>query len=332
MSHFDENKYKNPVTGEEIHRQLTPRFTGLQTFMRLPSMESGNEKLQGLDIGVIGVPYDAAVTYRTGARMGPREVREKSILTRSFNPLTKVAPYEICRVSDLGDVPFRNGNDEESSNEDIYQYYQALTAASVAPMSIGGDHSISYPILKALAEQSGPLGLIHIDAHVDTLEGFQGAKFSHGSPFFHAVNEGLIDPKKCIQIGIRGSEHQGLNSNSEKFGMRVIYIEEFEELGVDAVIAEARKVVDDAPTYFTFDIDGLDPVYASGTGTPEAGGLTVREANQLIRGCRGLDIIGSDLVEVAPMYDPTEVTGVTAATLLFELTCLLSESVANNKK
>ena len=326
----DESIYINPVTGEKINPQKAARFTGIQSFMRSPLLQTTGEKLADIDIGLIGVPYDGGVSYRSGARLGPRAVREKSVLTRTENHHTRVAPFDICRVRDLGDVPFRNVLDMESSVDDIFNYYCALKKAGVAPMSVGGDHSISYPILKAMAAD-GPVAMVHIDAHVDSLGPLFGAKFHHGAPFYHAAKEGLIDPGHCVQIGIRGSEHQGTGNNSLDMGMRVIFIEEFEELGVDGVIAEARKVVGDMPAYFTFDVDGLDPVYASGTGTPEGGGIHMREAIKLIRGCRGLNIIGADLVEVAPMYDPTEVTTINAATLLFEITCLLSESVANHK-
>lgn len=327
MSFSDESKIKNPVTGEEINPQISPRYSGVLSFMRTLMLTQTGESLQDLDIGIVGVPFDGAVTYRAGARLGPREVREKSVLTRTVNHHTKVAPFDICRIRDLGDIPLRNSIDVEGCMDDIFNFYNILQKAKVAPLSVGGDHSISYPILKALAKD-GPVGMIHIDAHVDTLGPLFGAKFHHGAPFYHAAKEGLIDPTRCVQIGIRGSEHLGTENNSLEMGMRVIFIEEFEELGVEGVIAEARRVVGNGPTYFTFDVDGLDPVYASGTGTPEAGGLNMREAIRIIRGMRGVNIIGADLVEVAPMYDPTEVTGINAATLLFEITCLLSESVA----
>lgn len=330
MNFGDESILRNPVTGEEYNLQKSARYSGVSTFMRAPLLEMTGEELSELDIGMVGVPFDGGVTFRPGARMGPRAVREASRLMRTLHHATQVAPFDLCRVRDLGDVLFKNHHSVESCMEDMIEYFTALHAAGVVPMSIGGDHSVSYPILKAIASE-GPIAMVHFDAHVDTLGPLFGAKFHHGAPFYHAAKEGLIDPAHCIQIGIRGSEHQGTPNNSLEMGMRVIFIEEFVDMGPQAVIAEVRKVVGDMPTYLTFDVDGLDPIYASGTGTPEAGGIHMREAQQILRGLRGLNFVGGDVVEVAPCYDPTEVTAMSGATLMFEILCLLSEAVAQRK-
>ena len=330
MTRSDKGFYSQAVTGENINPQKSPRFTGIQTFMRSPLLHSTGEALSDVDIGIVGVPYDGGVTYRTGARLGPRAVREGSVLIRTVNHHTQIAPFDSSVVRDLGDVQFRNSQDMDSSIEDLTSFYTILKQADVTPLSVGGDHSISYPILKALAAD-GPVAMIHVDAHTDTMGPLYGAKFHHGAPFYHAAKEGLIDPKHCIQIGIRGSEHLGTENNSLAMGMRVVFIEEFVEIGVKGVIDEIQKTVGDMSCYFSFDVDGLDPVYASGTGTPEAGGLHMREAVDIIRGCRNLNFVGADLVEIAPMYDPTEVTTINAAALLFEITCLLSESIVSRR-
>lgn len=331
MSFGEESLRNNPVTGEEYNPQKSPRYSGVSTFMRAPLLEMTGEELSSLDIGMVGVPFDGGVTFRPGARLGPKAVREASRLMRTMHHATQVAPFDLCRVRDLGDVLFRNHYDMDSCVEDMIEYFTALHQAGVAPLSVGGDHSISYPVLKAIAADQ-PIAMIHFDAHTDTMGPLFGAKFHHGAPFYHAAKEGLIDPNHCVQIGIRGSEHHGTPNNSLDMGMRVIFIEEFVDLGVEAVIAEARKIVGDMPTYLTFDVDGLDPIYAPGTGTPESGGISMREAQQILRGLRGINFVGADVVEVAPCYDPTEITAQTGATLMFEMLCLLSEATAKRKR
>ena len=300
---------------------------GIPTFMRTPYQKDP----RGLDIALIGVPYDGGVTNRAGARHGPRDIRDKSSMMRSIHHVTKVNPYDLCSIADIGDVPFQEVFRHEKVVEDIEAFYRKIFEAKVIPLSAGGDHSITYPILKAIAKDQ-PVGLIHIDAHTDTWDEFQGSKFMHGTPFRRAHEDGLIDASRTIQIGIRGAQNtpEGWDYSLEQ-GMRVVFMEEFTKLGVDAVIQEALKVAGSGPTYLSFDVDGLDPVYTPGTGTPEIGGITTIEAQALLRGLRGLDFIGGDVVEVAPPFDPSGNTSLVGATLMYEILCLLAESVSNKQ-
>jgi guanidinopropionase len=226
----------------------------------------------------------------------------------------------------VGDVRFSAVMNNDAARAEIRDFFERVHAVGALPLSAGGDHSVTYPILEAIARER-PVGVVHIDAHTDTWGELQGSKFNHGSPFRLAVEDSLIDPTRMIQIGIRGAQNaeDGWQYSLDK-GMRVIFIEEFEDLGVEAVIAEARRVVGDGPTYVSFDVDGLDPVFAPGTGTPEAGGLTMREAQRLLRGLRGLNLIGGDVVEVAPTFDQTGNTALVGATLMYEILCLLAEA------
>lgn len=306
------------------NQMMHPRYMGVPTFMRTPYQPDP----AGLDIALIGVPYDGAVTNRAGARHGPREMRDQSSLMRSIHHVTKVDPYALCKIADIGDVTFDAIYDHHAVVRDIEAFYERVHAAGVMPLSAGGDHSITYPIMKAIAKDA-PVGLIHIDAHTDTWDEFQGSKFMHGTPFRRAHEDGLLDADRTVQIGIRGAQNtsEGWEYSLEQ-GMRVIFMEEFTEMGVEAVIAEARRVVGDGPTYISFDVDGLDPVYAPGTGTPEIGGITTIEAQALLRGLRGLNLIGGDVVEVAPPYDPSGNTSLVGATLMYEILCLLAEVIA----
>lgn len=307
------------MTNDEM---LEPRYQELATFMRAPYRPD----LDGVDIALYGVPYDGGVTNRPGARHGPREIRNQSSLMRTINHATRVNPYDLCSVADVGDVRFARVYDNAAVNDDIEQFVRRVVAAGAVPLAAGGDHSITYPVFRALATPEQPIGMIHIDAHTDTWGEFRGEKFHHGSPFRLACDEGLLDPHRTIQIGIRGAQNWADGwEYSEAQGMRVVFIEEFEELGVDAVIAEARRVVGDGPTYVSFDVDGIDPVYTPGTGTPEVGGITTREAMALLRGLRGLELIGGDVVEVAPPFDPSGNTALVGATLMYEILCLLAE-------
>ena len=302
-----------------------PRYMGMPTFMRTPYQPDP----AGLDIAMIGVPYDGAVTNRAGARHGPREMRNQSSLMRSIHHVSKINPYDLCKIADIGDVTFDGVFDHAAVVRDIETFYARVHAAGVIPLSAGGDHSVTYPIFKAIAKDT-PVGLIHIDAHTDTWDQFQGSKFMHGTPFRRAHEDGLLDGERTVQIGIRGAQNspEGWDYSLEN-GMRVIFMEEFTKLGVEAVIAEARRVVGDGPTYISFDVDGLDPVYAPGTGTPEIGGITTIEAQALLRGLRGLNLIGGDVVEVAPPSDPSGNTALVGATLMYEILCLLADAVAN---
>ncbi len=302
--------------------RLRPRFTEIATFMRAPLADS----LDGLDIALIGVPCDLGVTNRAGARHGPREIRNQSSLMRAYNMSTRIEPYELAKIADVGDVPIDNLFSLDEAIKDIEKYFRGIKASGAMPLSAGGDHSITYPILKGLAGDE-PYALIHIDAHTDTWPEFYGSKFHHGAPFRLATDEGLIDPKKTIQIGIRGGQNtwEGLNYSYES-GMRVVEMDEFTDLGVEGVIEEARRVVGDTPTYITFDVDGIDPVFTPGTGTPEIGGITTVDALRLLRGLRGLNLIGGDVVEVAPPFDQTGNTALVGASLMFEIMCLLAEA------
>jgi guanidinopropionase len=300
-----------------------PRYAGIATFMRTPLIHDPSK----LDIAVIGVPFDGGVENRAGARHGPREIRNMSTMLRTIHHVTRLNPYKMSRIADMGDVPITNHYQLEEAINDITQFYRKVHAVGVIPLSAGGDHIISYPILKAIAKDQ-PVGMVHIDAHTDTCDEEMGFKFTHGTPFRRAVEEELLDPRRTIQIGIRGAQNteEGWNFSHES-GMRVVFMEEFTKVGVEAVIAEARRVVGAGPTYISFDVDGLDPVFTPGTGTPEIGGLTTIEAQSLLRGLRGLDLIGGDVVEVAPPFDPSGNTALVGATMMYEILCLLSEAL-----
>ncbi len=320
---MNDKPYRRPdIAGAGDYEPMKePRYAEIATFMRAPLAGS----LENVDIGLIGVPTDLGVTNRPGARHGPREIRNASSLMRSFNLALGINPYELCRIADLGDVRLPHRYDLEKQVEDIEAFYRKIVAAGVRPVSAGGDHSITYPIFRALAADA-PIGMVHIDAHTDTWGEFYGSKFTHGAPFRLAVEAGLLDPKRTIQIGIRGGQNfmDGIEF-SQSHGMRVVFMDEFAALGVERVIEAARRVVGDGPTYISFDVDGLDPVYAPGTGTPEVGGITTLEALRLLRGLRGLNLIGGDVVEVAPPYDQTGNTALVGATMMFEILCLIAD-------
>ena len=315
-------RIKGPVDGVEYEPMKEPRYGEIATFMRAPLATS----LEGVDIGLIGVPTDLGVTNRPGARHGPREIRNSSSLMRAFNLGMRLNPYELCRIADLGDVRFTGRYDLEAQTAQIADYYRLVHKARVIPVTAGGDHSITFPIFQALAAE-GPIGMVHIDAHCDTWGDLYGSKFTHGAPFRLAVEHGLLDPKRTIQIGIRGGQNlmDGVNFSLDH-GMRVVFMEEFARAGVEAIVAEARRVVGDGPTYISFDVDGLDPVYAPGTGTPEVGGISTIDAQRLLYGLRGLNLIGGDVVEVAPPYDQTGNTALVGATMMFEILCLIADA------
>jgi len=276
---------------------------------------------EGVDIGLVGVPMDLGVTNRTGARFGPRAVRTMERVG-PYHHVHKVVPSADLHVADLGDVPFRSRFDLATSMEDIELHYRKLHAAGVRPLSVGGDHSITYPILRALGSDQ-PVGCVHIDAHCDTGGEYDGSKFHHGGPFRQAVLDGVLDPERTVQIGIRGNS-EFLWEFSYDSGMTVIHIEDFQRMGVDAVIEKVREVIGDGPVYVSFDVDGLDPSFAPGTGTPEIGGLTPREVQALLQGLAGLNVIGGDVVEIAPQYDATTNTAHVGAQILFEILALMA--------
>ena len=311
-----------PVSGN-----VMPRFSGIPTFMRLPHVGDP----AGVDIGLIGVPWDGGTTNRAGARHGPRQIRDLSTLMRNVHHESRIKPFELCNCADLGDVPV-NPIDLHDTLERIETFFRRVHDAGTLPLSAGGDHLISLPIMRAIAKDR-PVGMVHFDAHTDTWDRYFGdSKYTHGTPFRRAIEEGLLDPKRTVQIGIRGALYNERDHEwGEQQGIRVITIDEFYRMGVEAVIAEARRVAGDGPTYVSFDVDGLDPVYAPGTGTPEIGGFTTFEAQAMLRGLRGLDLIGGDVVEVAPPFDPSGNTALVGATMMFEILCILSDGLATRR-
>ena len=317
---MDDAKPVEPVSGIVL-----PRFAGIATFMRLPYAADPS----AVDIGLIGVPWDGGTTNRAGARHGPRAIRDQSSLIRRIHPVTRTAPYHLARVADLGDVPV-NPADIADTLAKIERYYARVRAAGVVPLSAGGDHLVTLPIFRGIVDRKRPVGMVHFDAHSDTWDSYFGDfKYTHGTPFRRAIEEGLLDPKRTVQIGIRGSLYAADDLDwALAQGIRIIGIEEYFRLGPEKVIAEARRVVGDGPTYVSFDVDSLDPVYAPGTGTPEIGGFSTFEAQQMIRGLRGLDLIGGDVVEVSPPFDQGGATALVGATMMFEILCVLAEALA----
>lgn len=297
-------------------------FSGIPTLLDAPyiSTQDGFGDLTSLQIALFGMPMDLGVTNRNGARFGPRALRSIERIG-PYNDGLDCAPIHEMNVADIGDVPFLSRYDLHQSHGDIERYVNSLMDADVIPVGVGGDHSVTHPVLKALGKTQ-PVGLIHIDAHCDTGGIQDGEKFHHGGPFRNAVLDGVLDPERTVQIGIRGSA-EFIWEFSENSGMTVIHAKDISESGIPAVIAKARHVIGDGPTYFSVDVDGLDPAYAPGTGTPESGGLTMREAMAIIRGMKGADFIGGDVVEVAPAYDATTNTAQNGAQLLFEILSLM---------
>ncbi len=272
-----------------------------------------------LDLALIGVPMDLGVTNRPGARFGPRAVRAAERIG-PFEHVLRLAPLHGCRAADIGDVPLSSRYSVETCHADIEAFFARVHAAGAVPLAVGGDHSISHPILRALGRDR-PVGMVHIDAHCDTSGPFEGCRFHHGGPFRQAVLDGVLDPERTVQIGIRGAAEY-LWEFSYDSGMTVIHAEDLAERGVADVLRQALAVVGDGPTYVSFDVDSLDPAFAPGTGTPEVGGLTPREVLTLLRGLREVDVVGGDVVEVAPQYDATTNTAQAAGQVLFELACL----------
>lgn len=296
-------------------------FSGVPTLLALPHVpaDGPGADLGGLDVALVGIPMDLGVSNRPGARFGPRALRTIERIG-PFNEALGCVPAADLRVADIGDIGFRSRFDLSQCIEDIEAFMSRLVEAGIRPLSVGGDHSITYPILKALG-QARPVGLIHIDAHSDTGGPFDSTRFHHGGPFRNAVLDGVLDPERTIQIGIRGSSEY-LWEFARDSGMTVIHADEVARQGVAAVIDTARRLLGDGPTYISFDVDSLDPSFAPGTGTPEVGGLSTREVLALLRGLKGIDLIGGDVVEVSPQYDPTTNTAQAAAQVLFEILSL----------
>lgn len=339
------NALKEKYAGKGVYESHTPKFQAIAESMTAGNTSNKNrpkpysgistlldapvqEGLEGLDIALIGVPMDLAVSNRAGARLGPRAVRQIERIG-PYNHETGVMPFSLASIADVGDVPFQSRYSLDQSMEDIEDYYKAVKAAGVLPISIGGDHSISYPILRALGADA-PVAMIHIDAHCDTGGEFDGTKFHHGGPFRGAVLDGVLDPEKTIQIGIRGSS-EAIWEFSYESGMTVVHVEDVMRMGIPTLIEKTRALIGDHPVYVSIDVDGFDPAYAPGTGTPEVGGLIPREGIQFLRGLMGMNFIGADLVEVAPMYDPTTNTAQLGAQLAFEELCLLADAVKRRK-
>lgn len=320
---------REPRSFKPVSGAVLPRYAGIPTFMRLPHI--GLDDLEDVDIGVCGVPWDGGTTNRPGARHGPRQMRDLSTMVRSVHHVSKLKPFELANCADLGDSPV-NPIDIEDTLARVEAYYKSIHEAGVVPLTAGGDHLITLPVMRAICSD-GPVGMVHFDAHTDTWDRyFGGSKYTHGTPFRRAIEEGLLDPKRTVQIGIRGGLYGDFDNDwGIEQGIRVIAIEEFFDLGVDAVIEEARRVVGDGKTYISFDVDGLDPVYAPGTGTPEIGGFSTHEAQRMIRGLRGLNLVGGDVVEVSPPFDPSGNTALVGVTIMFEILCLLAECVNKGK-
>jgi agmatinase len=298
----------------------SPRFGQVATFMLLPHTRDAS----ALDVALVGVPYDGGTSYRPGARFGPRAIREQSSLIRPWNPVLKVHPFERLRVADYGDIDTVPISIERTF-EAIERGVGELTQAGVTPVCVGGDHSITLPILRAVARRHGAVGIVHFDAHPDTWDEYFGSKYFHGTPFRRAIEEGLIDPRRMVQVGIRGPLYGPEDfAFHDAHGLEVIRIEAVKEQGAAWVSARLARLAG-GPVYCSFDIDAVDPAYAPATGTPEVGGLTAYEALAIVRGLRGLTLVGCDLVEVSPPYDgPGQITSLLAANLLFELVSLLA--------
>jgi guanidinobutyrase len=310
----DERHFSQPLGGNEM-----PRFAGPGTMMRLPSQADAS----GLDACFIGVPLDVGTSNRPGTRFGPRQIRAESVLLRPYNMWTKAAPFDSLHVADIGDVPI-NTFDLKDSVRRITAFYDDVLAHDVLPMTLGGDHTLTLPILRAMAKKHGPVGLIHVDAHADINEHMFGENIAHGTPFRRAYEEQLIDPNRTYQIGLRGTGYTAEDFDwARDKGFTVIQAEELWHKSAAPLIESIKAKIGDGPVYLSFDIDSLDPAFAPGTGTPEIGGLTSIQALEIIRGCRGLNLVGCDLVEVSPPYDPQGNTALLAANLLFEMLCVL---------
>ena len=316
--------------GEKIFSNGTRAapYAGVPTFVSAPyrQVDQRNPDVSDLDVAIVGVPMDLGVTNRPGSRFGPRALRAIDRIG-PYNHVLECAPVFDLKVADIGDVPFSSRYRLEMSHDDIEAYHTKLVSQGVLPLSVGGDHSITHPIMKAIAKKHGPVGMIHIDAHCDTGGAFDQTKFHHGGPFRNAVLDGVLDPVRTIQIGIRGPAEY-LWEFSYESGMTVIHAEEINGLGIAAIIEKAKAVIGDGPTYLSFDIDSLDPSVAPGTGTPEVGGLTSREAMELIRGFKGVNLVAGDVVEVAPQYDANHNTAHVGAQILFEILSLMVYSPA----
>lgn len=312
------HKFNQPVDAAEV-----PRFAGHSTFMRLPAVASA----EGLDIALVGIPWDGGTTNRAGARHGPREVRNQSSLMRRAHHVSGIAPFDVANVADVGDLSVNPINLLDGLTR-IEAGMAKIVATGALPLSVGGDHLTTLPVMRAVAKDA-PVGMIHFDAHSDTNDTYFGDNpFTHGTPFRRAIEEGLLDPKRVVQIGIRGSVYDPDEHGWAKAqGIRVIYMEEFVRRGAASVMEEARSIVGSGRTYVSFDIDCIDPSMAPGTGTPEIGGFSTREAQELVRLLDGVNIVAADVVEVAPPFDLANMTALAGATIMFELLCIMADMI-----
>lgn len=299
----------------------TPRFSGVRTFMRLPNVQD----LENADAAIVGAPFDTGASFRAGARFGPEGIRSMSHLLRPYNPSQGVSIFDHLSVIDYGDVPVVPGFIEESY-ERIAAGLEPIHRAGVVPIVLGGDHSIALPELRAAAAVHGPLALVQFDSHADTWDAYFGKEYNHGTVFRRAVEEGLLDPSRSVQVGMRGSLYDaGDLEQSRSLGFEVITTDGVREMGVGATVERVRERVGGAKAYVSFDVDFCDPAFAPGTGTPEVGGFSGREAQEFVRGLTGLDVVGCDVVEVYPQYDgPGQITSLLAATVAYELLSLVA--------
>jgi len=303
-----------PISGNDL-----ARFSGPQTFMRLPQVDSA----KGLNVGFIGVPMDIGTSWRSGTRMGPKQLREQSAMIRPYNIQTGAAPFDALECADLGDVAINTFSLSDTIRL-ITETYDAHLKHDFVPMSLGGDHSMTLPILRSMAKKHGPLALVHVDAHADVNDEMFGEKETHGTVFRRAYEEGLIVPEKVFQIGLRGTGYTADDfTEAAGWGFNQYLAPDLWHKSLTPLAAEIKAKIGDHKTYISYDIDSLDPSFAPGTGTPEIGGLTTMQAMELIRGLRGLHIVGSDLVEVSPPYDPSGNTALTGANLMFEMLSIL---------
>lgn len=308
-----------PVSGFDL-----PRFAGVPTFMRLPHVPFTHDRINDVEVGLIGAPWDAGTTNRPGPRHGPRQLRDASTMIRAQHGVTGQRPFEAMNCADLGDVGPNPASVEDTLNR-MSDFFRRVKGAGIRPLTAGGDHLCSLPILRGLASDA-PVGMIHFDSHTDLFHSyFDGQMYTHGTPFRRAVEEGLLDPKRVIQIGIRGTMYDSEDRDfAQAEGITIVTIEDFFRRGIPDVMAEARDVVGAENTYISYDIDFVDPAFAPGTGTPEVGGPSAFQALEVVRHLAGVNIIGADLVEVSPPFDQSGGTAFLGASLMFELLCAMS--------
>ncbi|MDN0084531.1 agmatinase [Crenobacter sp. SG2305] len=306
--------FNQPQGGNEM-----PRFGGIASMMRLPQQSD----TAGLDACFVGVPFDLGTSNRTGTRFGPRQIRAESVLLRPYNMATRAAPFDSLQVADIGDVATNPYNIHDSIDR-IAAAYDEIVANGCKPITLGGDHTIALPILRAMHKKYGKVGVVHVDAHADVNDTMFGEKIAHGTPFRRAVEEGLLDCHRVVQIGLRGTGYAAEDFDwCREQGFRVVQAEECWGKSLAPLMQQVRELMGDGPVYLSFDIDGIDPAFAPGTGTPEIAGLTVPQGLEIIRGLKGLNLVGADLVEVSPPYDPLGTTALLAANLAFEMLCVL---------